>query len=78
MQRKLANAAFNRALSHDVIGENALKLFKLMDCDLKNTINIYDMMQRTTVEILGQVAFGHQFGVDLSLFNQFNHVFYNK
>jgi hypothetical protein len=63
MQRKLANAAFNRALSHDVIGENAFKLFSLMDYNLNSPINIYDMMQRTTIEILGQVAFAYKFGV---------------
>ncbi|GES79101.1 cytochrome P450 [Rhizophagus clarus] len=62
MQRKLANAAFNRALSHDVIGENAFKLFDLMDYNVENPINIYDMMQRTTIEILGQVAFAYKFG----------------
>ncbi|CAG8492785.1 7324_t:CDS:2 [Funneliformis caledonium] len=62
MQRKLNNAAFNRALSHDIIGKNAFKLFNLMDYNLDKPINIYDMMQRTTIEILGQVAFAYEFG----------------
>ncbi|CAI2163633.1 12426_t:CDS:2 [Funneliformis geosporum] len=62
IQRKLNNAAFNRALSHDVVGKNAFKLFNLMDYNLNKPINIYDMMQRTTIEILGQVAFAYEFG----------------
>ncbi len=63
MYRRLANAAFNRALSHDVVGKNAFKLFKLMDNNLNKPVNVYDMMQRVTMEILGQVAFAYEFGV---------------
>ncbi|CAG8705103.1 998_t:CDS:10, partial [Rhizophagus irregularis] len=65
MQHNLGNRVksfYGNALSHDVIGENAFKLFNLMDYNLNIPINIYDMMQRTTIEILGQVAFAYKFG----------------
>ncbi|RIA81867.1 cytochrome P450 [Glomus cerebriforme] len=60
--RKLANPAFNSALNPNLVGETTLELFILMQRNLNDQIDIFAMLQRITIEILGKLAFGYQFG----------------
>ncbi|GET01449.1 cytochrome P450 [Rhizophagus clarus] len=60
--RKLANTAFNSALSPEMVGETVLELFSYTQRNLDLPIDIYETMQRTTIEILGKLAFGYKFG----------------
>ena len=45
-----------------------MDLFTFMKQNLNRPIDIYETMQRTTIEILGLLAFGYQFGVRLFVF----------
>ncbi|CAG8580097.1 577_t:CDS:10 [Funneliformis mosseae] len=60
--RRLASPAFNNALSPDIVGEITFDLFNLMQHNLSRPIDIFEIMQRITVEVLGQLAFGYRFG----------------
>ncbi|CAI2177339.1 17401_t:CDS:10 [Funneliformis geosporum] len=60
--RKLSNPAFNRSLSSNVMGEVVLDAFKLMNSEIHEPIDIYELLQHITIEVLGLVAFGHSFG----------------
>ncbi|CAB5356645.1 cytochrome P450 [Rhizophagus irregularis] len=60
--RKLSNPAFNRALSPKVMGDVVLESFKYLRKEIHQPVDIYELLQRITTEVLGQVAFGYSFG----------------
>ncbi|RIA80803.1 cytochrome P450 [Glomus cerebriforme] len=60
--RKLSNPAFNRALSPHVMGDVVLNTFRYLQNDIHKPVDIYELLQRITIEVLGQVAFGYSFG----------------
>ncbi|CAG8748005.1 12220_t:CDS:2, partial [Funneliformis caledonium] len=60
--RRLASPAFNNALSPDIVGDTTFELFNFMQHNLSRPIDIFEIMQRTTVEVLGKLAFGYRFG----------------
>ncbi|RIA87775.1 cytochrome P450 [Glomus cerebriforme] len=60
--RKIANPAFNNALSPEIVGETTMELFAFMQQNLNRPINVFEVMQRTTIEVLGKLAFGYKFG----------------
>ncbi|CAG8637654.1 17450_t:CDS:10 [Funneliformis caledonium] len=62
VHRKLSNPAFNRSLSPKVMGDVVLDTFKYMSSEIHKPIDIYEMLQHITIEVLGQVAFGYSFG----------------
>ncbi|CAG8706731.1 790_t:CDS:10, partial [Funneliformis caledonium] len=57
--RKLANPAFNNALSPDIVGEITFELFNFMQQNLNKPIDIFEIMQRTTIECLKSVEVPH-------------------
>ncbi|CAB5372642.1 unnamed protein product [Rhizophagus irregularis] len=65
--RKLATPAFNSALRTDMIGETTMELFTFMEKNLSGPTDIFILLQRITIEILGKMAFGHQFNCLKSL-----------
>ncbi|CAI2187348.1 519_t:CDS:2, partial [Funneliformis geosporum] len=65
--RKLANPAFNNALSPEFVGETTFELFNFMQQNLNRPVDIFEIMQRTTIELLGKLAFGYQFGAMLEI-----------
>uniref|UniRef100_A0A1D1YE05 Cytochrome P450 4F22 n=1 Tax=Anthurium amnicola TaxID=1678845 RepID=A0A1D1YE05_9ARAE len=60
--RNLANPAFNNALSPEAAGETVMDFFSFMQQNLNQPIDIFEVMQRITIEVLGKLAFGYQFG----------------
>ncbi|GBB99562.1 hypothetical protein RclHR1_03560017 [Rhizophagus clarus] len=60
--RKLANPAFNNALSPEIVGETVMNLFSFMQKNLDRPIDVFEVMQRITIEVLGELAFGYKFG----------------
>ncbi|RIA91638.1 cytochrome P450 [Glomus cerebriforme] len=60
--RNLANPAFNLALSPEMVGETTMDLFSFIQQNLNRPIDIFEVMQRTTIEVLGKLAFGYKFG----------------
>ncbi|EXX68538.1 cytochrome P450 [Rhizophagus irregularis DAOM 181602=DAOM 197198] len=60
--RKLATPAFNNALSPEIVGETVMDLFSFIQQNLNRPIDIFEVMQRTTIEVLGKLAFGYRFG----------------
>ena len=40
-----------------------MDLFALMQKKLNQPVDIFETMQRSTIEVLGKLAFGHKFGV---------------
>ncbi|GBB96425.1 hypothetical protein RclHR1_02750017 [Rhizophagus clarus] len=60
--RKLSNPAFNRALSPNIIGDVVLDAFRYLRKEIHEPVNIYELLQRITIEVLGQLAFGYSFG----------------
>ncbi|GBB91122.1 hypothetical protein RclHR1_18250004 [Rhizophagus clarus] len=60
--RKLATPAFNNALSPEMVGETTLDLFSFIQQNLNRPIDVFEVMQRTTIEVLGKLAFGYKFG----------------
>lgn len=51
-----------------MIGETTMELFTFMGKNLSGPIDIFILFQRITIEILGKMAFGYQFGVSLIFF----------
>ncbi|GBB89435.1 hypothetical protein RclHR1_16100002 [Rhizophagus clarus] len=60
--RKLATPAFNSAVNPDMVAKTNMDLFAYMDKNLHRPIEIFTLFQRITIEILGKMAFGYQFG----------------
>ncbi|EXX68026.1 Dit2p [Rhizophagus irregularis DAOM 197198w] len=60
--RKLATPAFNNALSPEMVGETTLDLISFIQQNLNRPIDVFEIMQRTTIEVLGKLAFGYKFG----------------
>ena len=59
----MATPAFNRALSPEIAGNTTIDLINLLNKLVDQPIDIYNMMQRTTIQVLGKVAFGYDFKV---------------
>lgn len=66
--RKLATPAFNNALSPEIVGETVMDLFSFIQQNLNRPIDIFEVMQRTTIEVLGKLAFGYRFGVNIKIY----------
>ena len=47
------------------MGETVTELFSFMQQNLGQQIDIFEVMQRTTIEVLGKLAFGYKFGVSM-------------
>ncbi|RGB40446.1 cytochrome P450 [Rhizophagus diaphanus] len=59
--RKLATPAFNSALSPEMVGETTLDLISFIQQNLNRPIDVFEIMQRTKIEVLGKLAFGYKF-----------------
>jgi cytochrome P450 len=59
--RRIANPAFNRALSPEVVGKTVFDLITLLDKLDDQPLDIYKVMQRTTIQVFGKVAFSYDF-----------------
>lgn len=66
--RKLATPAFNSALSPEIVGETVMDLYSFIQQNLNRPIDIFEVMQRTTIEVLGKLAFGYRFGVNIKIY----------
>ena len=76
--QKISNPAFNKALSPEIVGETVMDLFTFMKQNLNRPIDIFETMQRITIEVLGKLAFGYKFGVRMNIRNLFFiYLFYN-
>ncbi|CAG8721864.1 6756_t:CDS:2, partial [Funneliformis mosseae] len=62
---EISNPAFNNALSPDIVGETTFELFNFTRQNLNIPIDIFEIMQRTTIEMLGNLAFGYQFVLEI-------------
>ncbi|CAG8643640.1 6225_t:CDS:2 [Funneliformis caledonium] len=60
--RKLATPAFNKALSPEIVGETVYEQFDFIQQHSSGHIDLFELMQRTTIEVFGKLAFGYQFG----------------
>ncbi|CAJ0756722.1 2984_t:CDS:2 [Entrophospora sp. SA101] len=56
-----ANPAFNRALSPEVVGKITIDLMNLLDKLVDQPFDIFKVMQRTTIQVLGKIAFSYDF-----------------
>lgn len=56
-QRKIANPAFHRSMPVKLFGELTVELFKVME-NMDETINVSNMMERWTLEVIGKAGFG--------------------
>jgi hypothetical protein len=45
------------------VGETVMDLYSFMQQNLNRPVDIFEIMQRATIEVLGKLAFGYQFGV---------------
>jgi hypothetical protein len=48
-----------------MVGETTLDLISFIQQNLNRPIDVFEIMQRTTIEVLGKLAFGYKFGVSL-------------
>ena len=55
-----------KALSPEIVGETVMDLFTFMQQNLTRPIDIFQTMQRTTIEVFGKLAFGYHLGVSIS------------
>jgi hypothetical protein len=46
-----------------MVGETTLDLISFIQQNLNRPIDVFEIMQRTTIEVLGKLAFGYKFGV---------------
>ena len=46
------------------MGEVVLESFQYLRNEIHNQVDIYETLQRITIEVLGQVAFGYSFKVE--------------
>jgi cytochrome P450 len=60
--RDLANPIFNEAMSTEDVGDNVFELFNFMNHTLGQPIDVFEVMQRFTIEALGNKIFGYKFG----------------
>ena len=66
--KRLATSAFNSALSPVPVGESTMDLFDFMKSHLNQPIDIFETIQRPTIDVLGKLVFGHKFGVRYFLY----------
>ena len=45
------------------MGDVVLEAFRYLRKEIHKPVDIYELLQRVTTEVLGQVAFGYSFGV---------------
>ena len=55
---KVANPAFHRSFPIDLFGSLAVKLFEIIDAQGSPTTDVYDMMERYGLDVIGKAAFG--------------------
>lgn len=48
------------------MGDVVLDAFRYLRKEIHKPVNIYELLQRITIEVLGQLAFGYSFGVRIS------------
>ncbi|CAG8745346.1 25215_t:CDS:10, partial [Dentiscutata erythropus] len=58
-QRKIATPAFNRALRSEMVGECTNEFINLLNKWTDTPIDVFSLMQRITVQILGKLAFAY-------------------
>ena len=46
-----------------MVGETTLDLISFIQQNLNRPIDVFETMQRTTIEVIGKLAFGYKFGV---------------
>lgn len=56
-QRKMANPAFHRSTPVKLFGGLTQDMFKVME-SLGETINVSDLMERWTLDVIGKAGFG--------------------
>ena len=49
------------------MGDVVLEAFQYLRNKIHKQVDIYELLQRITIEVLGQVAFGYSFGVSNKL-----------
>ncbi|OAD75061.1 CYP509 protein, partial [Phycomyces blakesleeanus NRRL 1555(-)] len=59
-QRKIANPAFHRSLPVKLFGDMAKKMFQVMDKQ-DSLVDITDLMERWTLDVIGEAGFGFRF-----------------
>ncbi|KAI8982296.1 cytochrome P450 [Mycotypha africana] len=60
-QRKIVNPAFHRSAPVKLFGELTVELFRVMDKMNEDTIDVGDIMQRLTLDVIGKAGFGFDF-----------------
>ncbi|CAG8550977.1 12707_t:CDS:2 [Gigaspora margarita] len=58
-QRKIATPAFNRALRPEMVGECTNEFINLVNKWIDTPIDVFSLMQRITIQILGKLAFAY-------------------
>ncbi|CAG8474977.1 8193_t:CDS:2 [Gigaspora rosea] len=58
-QRKIATPAFNRALRPEMVGECTNEFINLVNKWTDKPIDVFSLMQRITIQILGKLAFAY-------------------
>ncbi|CAG8528426.1 10653_t:CDS:2, partial [Scutellospora calospora] len=58
-QRKIATPAFNRALRPEMVGDCTKDFITLLDKWTDTPMNVFLLMQRVTIQILGKLAFAY-------------------
>ncbi|KAI8138513.1 cytochrome P450 [Fennellomyces sp. T-0311] len=61
-QRKIANPAFHRSMPVALFGRLTTALFKEMDKTSGESVDAYDLMERWTLDVIGNASFGFDFG----------------
>ncbi|KAI9256666.1 cytochrome P450 [Phascolomyces articulosus] len=72
-QRKIANPAFHRSMPLQVFGKLTDKLFSVMDQSNGKSIDAYDLMERWTLDAIGNASFGFDFGAVTDSNNEWVH-----
>lgn len=56
-QRKIANPAFHRSVPVKLFGNSTLEMFQVME-NMGSVIDVTDLMERWTLDIIGKAGFG--------------------
>lgn len=57
-QRMVANPAFHRAMPVQLFGNLTLDLFKVLDNQVGESVNVSNLLQRWTLDAIGAAGFG--------------------
>ncbi|ORZ00917.1 cytochrome P450 [Syncephalastrum racemosum] len=60
--RKIANPAFHRSMPVDLFGKQTHKLFRVMDGMDSQAVDVLDLTERFTLDIIGMAGFDFDFG----------------